>query len=94
MSNDDYNKLAAKLVAHERILGLLLAPVVQGLSQPDRDKLVEALCEPEGHPDYGPGNGTGTADDISSLERHHRVEVERVFQLALLGDYGDESIIL
>ncbi len=44
MSNDDYNKLAAKLVAHERILGLLLAPVVQGLSQPDRDKLVEALC--------------------------------------------------
>ncbi len=31
VSNEDYNKLAAKLVAHERILGLLLAPVVQGL---------------------------------------------------------------
>ncbi len=94
MSNEDHNKLAAKLVAHERILGFLLASAVKGLSQPDRDVLVESLCEPEGHPDYGPGTDTGTADDIASLERNHRVEVERVFQLALLGDYGDEGFVL
>ncbi len=94
MSDEEHNKVAAKLVAHERILGFLLGPVVRGLSQPERDLLVESLCEPEGHPDYGPGTDIGTANDIASLERHHRVQVERVFQLALLGDYGDDSLVL
>ncbi len=89
MSNEDYNKLSAKLVAHERILAHLLAPVVTGLSQLERDDLVESLSEPEGHPDYGPGTDIGTANDIASLELHHRAEVQRVFQLALLGDHDD-----
>lgn len=94
VTDEAHNMLAAKLVAHERILGLLLAPIVKALSQADRDALVDTLCEPDGHPDYGPGTDIGGSNDIPLLEKHHRVEVERVFKLALLEDYDGERIVL
>ena len=94
MSDEDHNKLAAKLIAHEKILALLLAPVVKGLSQAERNALVEKLFEPEGHPDYGPGTDFGTAEDVADLKMHHRAEVQRVFQLALLGDIDGEGFVL
>ncbi len=93
MSDENHNKLVAKLVAHERILGLLLAPLVRGLSQPQRDVLLATLSEPAGLPNLGPATDIGTADEIAGLAMDHREAVHRVFQLALLGDDADDSLL-
>lgn len=86
MSDEGHNKLAAKLVAHERLLGLLLAPMVKGLTQAQRDILLTVLSEPAGITAFGPDIDIGTADDLAGLAMHYREAIQRVFNLALSGN--------
>lgn len=89
MSHDadaDHNKLAAKLVAHERLLGLLLSLHLKGLSAAQRRVLEAVLSQPAGLPELGSEIDIGTADDIAGLAIDYTDAIHRVFRLALSTD--------
>lgn len=88
MSYDDYkehNKLASKLVAHERMLAHLFSPQLKGLSAAQLKTLEDALSAPPTMPSFGDGIDIGTADDLAGMVLDYRDAMTRIFRLALPG---------
>ena len=85
MTDEDYNRLIAKQVAHERILGFLLTPHLKGLSTAQLQVLEGVLSQPAGLPDFGPDIDIGTADSVAGLAMDYADAIQRVFRLALAG---------
>ncbi|MBA3511093.1 hypothetical protein [Sphingomonas sp.] len=90
MSDEDYNKLATKLYAHERLLGFLLAQIVREFSDAQKAALLARMSEPVAVPEFGPEIDIGTADSVAGLAMDYTDAVQRVFRAALATGQGTE----
>lgn len=79
MTEDEQNKIAATLGAHENVLALLLAYRLKGLSEDQMDVIQKAMADAPILPSGFVAPDIGMADDLAGLTQDYQEAMKRLF---------------